>query len=72
LVEARLLQNLDLVELRKMVGLVAVVVVTPVQEEPEQQVRLDKVMTVALLHNRVMVAVVVLAHQAEMEILQME
>jgi hypothetical protein len=55
-----------------MVGLVAVVVVTPVQEEPEQQVRLDKVMTVALLHNRVMVVVAVLVHQAEMEILQME
>jgi hypothetical protein len=71
-VEARLLQNLDLVELRKMVGLVVVAVVTPVQEEPEQQVRLDKVMTVALLHNRVMVVVAVLVHQAEMEILQME
>jgi hypothetical protein len=71
-VEALLLQSLDLVELRKMVGLVAVVVVTPVQEEPEQQVRLDKVMTVALLQHLVMVAVVVLVHQVEMEILQME
>jgi hypothetical protein len=72
LVEARLLQNLDLVELRKMVGLVAVVVVTPVQEELEQQVRLDKVMTVELLQHLVMVVVVVLVHQVEMEILQME
>jgi hypothetical protein len=49
---------------------VAVVVIRE-RKEQELQVLRDKVMTVALLHNLVMVVVVVLERQVEMERLRM-
>lgn len=48
----------------------AVPVVTRVQKEREQQALHDKVMTAVQLRHLVMVAVAVLVHQEEMEILQ--
>ena len=52
--------------------LAAAAVATLEQKEQERQVLLDKVMTVARLHNLVMVVVVVQVLQVEMEIHQME
>jgi hypothetical protein len=72
LVAVLLLLNPIFLALHKTVDLVAVVVATLDQEEPELLVLLDKVMTVALHQHLVMVAEVVLVRQVEMEILQME
>jgi hypothetical protein len=70
LVAARPLPN-PLFALHKTVDQAVAVVVIRERKEQELQVLRDKVMTVALLHNLVMVVVVVLVHRVEMERLRM-